>query len=393
MAASAVRGAAGCDSLGGCGSTSIRLPEPTLGVEWEFALVDKTSPRPEQHGVRPVRRAKPGWTTRRGCTRSCCATPSRSSPASATPSARRSPTCATRSRPSCRWPTSSASTCTAGARTRSPRGRAQQLTEGHRYEELINRTQWWGRQMLIWGVHVHVGMPEQERVMPVLSALLNHLPPPARAVRLVPDLGRHRHRLRLQPGADVPAAADRRAAVPVRAVVGVRGVRRRPDVTGVIEDCPRSAGTSARPRTSAPSRTGSATACRLRRDLAALVALMHCLVVDLDTRLAPARSCRRCRRGTCRRTSGGPPATALDAIVILDADNRERLVTDDLADLLERLAPWPTGWAAPTSWPWSPTSRRAGRRTSAAGRRRAHRRRPRRRRRLRRPELRDGLGQ
>ena len=35
----------------------------------------------------------------------------------------------------------------------------QQLSEGHRYEELINRTQWWGRQMLIWGVHVHVGLP------------------------------------------------------------------------------------------------------------------------------------------------------------------------------------------------------------------------------------------
>ncbi len=33
----------------------------------------------------------------------------------------------------------------------------QQLTAGHRYEELISRTQWWGRQMLIWGVHVHVG--------------------------------------------------------------------------------------------------------------------------------------------------------------------------------------------------------------------------------------------
>ena len=34
----------------------------------------------------------------------------------------------------------------------------QQLTAGHRYEELIERTQWWGRQMLIWGVHVHVGV-------------------------------------------------------------------------------------------------------------------------------------------------------------------------------------------------------------------------------------------
>ena len=30
--------------------------------------------------------------------------------------------------------------------------------------------------MLIWGVHVHVGMPERERVMPVLSALLRYYP-------------------------------------------------------------------------------------------------------------------------------------------------------------------------------------------------------------------------
>ena len=53
---------------------------------------------------------------------------------------------------------------------------AQELTEGHRYEELINRTQWWGRQMLIWGVHVHVGMPDRSRVMPVLTAMLRYYP-------------------------------------------------------------------------------------------------------------------------------------------------------------------------------------------------------------------------
>src|SRR5687767_14137801 len=52
----------------------------------------------------------------------------------------------------------------------------QQLTEGHRYAELINRTQWWGRQMLIWGVHVHVGMPERDRVMPVLASMLTTYP-------------------------------------------------------------------------------------------------------------------------------------------------------------------------------------------------------------------------
>ena len=97
---------------------------------------------------------------------------------------------------------------------------------GHRYEELINRTQWWGRQMLIWGVHVHVGMPERDRVMPVLSALLNYYPHLQALSASLAGLGRARHRLRLQPGADVPAAADRRAAVPVRDLGGVRGVRR-----------------------------------------------------------------------------------------------------------------------------------------------------------------------
>ena len=52
----------------------------------------------------------------------------------------------------------------------------QLLTPGARYEELIERTQWWGRQMLIWGVHVHVGVQHREHVMPVVSSLLNYFP-------------------------------------------------------------------------------------------------------------------------------------------------------------------------------------------------------------------------
>lgn len=53
---------------------------------------------------------------------------------------------------------------------------AQELTEGPRYAELINRTQWWGRQMLIWGVHVHVGVSSAHKVMPIISSLLNQYP-------------------------------------------------------------------------------------------------------------------------------------------------------------------------------------------------------------------------
>ena len=52
----------------------------------------------------------------------------------------------------------------------------QLLTPGHRYEELIARTQWWGRQMLIWGVHVHVGLRHRDHVMPMVSSLLNQYP-------------------------------------------------------------------------------------------------------------------------------------------------------------------------------------------------------------------------
>ena len=52
----------------------------------------------------------------------------------------------------------------------------QKLTDAPRYAELIKRTQWWGRQMLIWGVHVHVGISSAAKVMPIMTSLLNYYP-------------------------------------------------------------------------------------------------------------------------------------------------------------------------------------------------------------------------
>ena len=53
---------------------------------------------------------------------------------------------------------------------------SEKLTDAPRYAELIKRTQWWGRQMLIWGVHVHVGVSSAHKVMPIISSLLNYYP-------------------------------------------------------------------------------------------------------------------------------------------------------------------------------------------------------------------------
>ena len=52
----------------------------------------------------------------------------------------------------------------------------QQVTDKTRYHKLIERTQWWGRNMMIWGIHVHVGVDDVNKVFPIINALTVYLP-------------------------------------------------------------------------------------------------------------------------------------------------------------------------------------------------------------------------
>jgi glutamate---cysteine ligase / carboxylate-amine ligase len=53
----------------------------------------------------------------------------------------------------------------------------QQVTPGKpRYDRLIDRTRWWGRQLMIWGVHVHVAVEDRRKVLPIIDGLLTYLP-------------------------------------------------------------------------------------------------------------------------------------------------------------------------------------------------------------------------
>jgi len=104
----------------------------------------------------------------------------------------------------------------------------QKLTDAPRYAELIKRTQWWGRQMLIWGVHVHVGISSANKVMPVMSSLLKYYPHMLALSASSPwwggeDTGYASNR------AMMLAAAHRRAAVSVSDLDGVRRLRPRPE--------------------------------------------------------------------------------------------------------------------------------------------------------------------
>ncbi|MDO4888642.1 MAG: glutamate--cysteine ligase [Actinomycetaceae bacterium] len=48
----------------------------------------------------------------------------------------------------------------------------QLVSETERYEELVERTQYWGRQMLIFGTHVHVGIDDRDKVIPIMNFLM-----------------------------------------------------------------------------------------------------------------------------------------------------------------------------------------------------------------------------
>ena len=215
----------------------------------------------------------------------------------------------------------------------------QQLTDGDRYQELMDRTQWWGRQMLIWGVHVHVGLPERDRVMPVLSALLNHYPHLQALSASSPTSG----------GIDTGYASNRALMYQQLPTAGLpfqfgtwaefESFAHDQLTTGVIDEL-NEIRWDVRP---APHLgTLENRVCdgvSSFTDLAALTALMHCLVVDLDTRMAAGETLPTMPPWHVQENKWRSARYGLDAIVILDAASTERLVTDDLADLLVRLEP------------------------------------------------------
>ena len=215
----------------------------------------------------------------------------------------------------------------------------QQLSEGARYEELINRTQWWGRQMLIWGVHVHVGLADRARVLPVLAGLLTYYPHLQALSASSPiwaglDTGYASNRaLMFQqlPTAGLPSAFETWAEFERFASDQL--------TTGVIDDLSEIRWDVRPVPALGTLENRVCDGVSTVADLGALVALTHCLVVDLDTRVAAGESPVVLPPWHVQENKWRSARYGLDAIVIVDTDSAERLVTDDLADLLVRLEP------------------------------------------------------
>ncbi|MFF0493890.1 glutamate--cysteine ligase [Nocardia sp. NPDC003482] len=215
----------------------------------------------------------------------------------------------------------------------------QQLTRTAHYDELIERTQWWGRQMLIWGVHVHVGISHPEKVFPILNTMLLSYPHLLALSASSPmwagiDTGYASNRsLMFQqlPTAGLPFQFENwtqfEAFVHDQMKTGV--FEQLGGMHWDIRPAPKWGTIEVRVCDGIPSWP----------ELSAMVALIHCLIVDLDRRVEAGETLPTIPPWHVQENKWRAARYGLDAIVITDADSNERLVTDDLTDLLNRLEP------------------------------------------------------
>ncbi len=215
----------------------------------------------------------------------------------------------------------------------------QRLTDKPRYHKLIERTRWWGRNMMIWGIHVHVGIEERDKALPILDGLLAYMPHLQALSASSPfwagvETGYASNRaLMFQqlPTAGLPypladwAAYERYVDDLVR--------------TGVIEDH-----TEVRWDIRPSPRWGTVEVrvcdgVSSAAEIAAIGALVQCLVEWMSRRLDDGETLTVLQPWYVRENKWRAARYGMDAEIITDVAGSERLVGDDLRELLTTLVP------------------------------------------------------
>lgn len=215
----------------------------------------------------------------------------------------------------------------------------QKVTDKQRYATLIDRTQWWGRQMLIYGVHVHVGIEDREKVLPISRAMLTHYGHFLALSASSPfwggqDTGYASNRaLMFQqlPTAGLPFQFDHwhelEQYVDDMMKTGVIDVF--DEIRWDIRPSPKFGTLEMRICDGIPSLS----------ELGSIAALTHCLVEHHSRELDAGRELPSIPSWFVQENKWRAARYGMDAILILDRDAREELVTDDLENLLTMLEP------------------------------------------------------
>ncbi|MDQ4213242.1 glutamate--cysteine ligase [Microbacterium capsulatum] len=215
----------------------------------------------------------------------------------------------------------------------------QEVTDKTRYHSLIDKTQWWGRNMMIWGIHVHVGVEDRDKALPIIGALTSYLPHLQALAASSPFWAGERtgyasnRALVFQqlPTAGLPWPLPDWAAYESYLEDMVR--------TGVMADA-----TEVRWDIRPAPRWGTVEvrACdgmSTLSELAAVAALTQVLVESFSRDLDEHRPLRVLPPWFHRENKWRAARYGLDAQVIVAADGTQCSVRDHLAETLERLAP------------------------------------------------------
>ncbi|WP_328475462.1 glutamate--cysteine ligase [Actinoplanes sp. NBC_00393] len=208
-----------------------------------------------------------------------------------------------------------------------------------RYDTLIDRTRWWGRQMMIWGVHVHVAVEDRRKVLPIIDGLLTYLPHFQALSASSPFWA----------GENTGYASNRAlmfqqlptAGLPPQFTEWSQYERMVADLmhTGVIEELnelrwdirpsPRWGTIEAR------TFDGISTV----QEIGAIAALTQCLIEHFSRELDAGREVPTLQPWFVRENKWRAARYGMEAIIIQNAAGDERLVTEDLGELLPFLLP------------------------------------------------------
>ncbi|MCP2264832.1 glutamate--cysteine ligase [Promicromonospora thailandica] len=219
------------------------------------------------------------------------------------------------------------------------RGADQQVGDTERYARIMDRTGIWGAQLIIWGLHVHVGVEHRDKALPLMRAMLTYFPHLQALSAGSPYwAGEHtgyasnRSLLFQQiPSSGLPVAFEtwqelETYAADLQHVGAVEGFN---EVHWDVRPSP-ALGTLEVRVCDGPTNLTEA----LR-----LAALVHCLVEHLSTLLDQGRDLPVLPPWFVQENKFRSARYGLDATVILDAEGNQGPVTDAIAKLLVELEP------------------------------------------------------
>jgi len=216
----------------------------------------------------------------------------------------------------------------------------QEVTPGkERYATLIDRTQWWGRQMMIWGVHMHVGIDDPRKVLPIINGLLPYYPhfqaisasSPFWAGEATGYASSRTMLFQQLPTAGLPPQlaewTDYENLVADLTHVGV--IDDHSELRWDLRPSPKWGTVEIR------FCDGLSTSA----EVASVAALAQCLVEELSRKLDRGEELPTLQPWFVRENKWRAARYGMEAIIIQNAAGDETLVTDDLRVMLERLTP------------------------------------------------------